>query len=81
MHLHNPSMNTSTEPKTQAAFRLSNFKQKLRRVRHKRELINLPFSEGKNFEKIFESVRGTESWAKIAPGSVKIVKRYKDLTP
>ena len=79
MYQHHPSVNMSTESKIQAAFKLNNFKQKLRRIRHKRELVDLPcseaFSTSRNLENLFASVRGTESWAKIAPGSIKIVKR------
>jgi hypothetical protein len=77
MYQHHPSVNMSSESKTQAAFRLNNFKQKLRRIRHKRELVDRPFP--KDLDNLFASVRGTESWAKIAPGSIKIVKRHHDL--
>jgi hypothetical protein len=65
----------SEESKTSAALRLSNLKHKLRRIRHKRELVDLPILEDSNLENLLTSVRGTEGWAKIERGSVKIVKR------
>jgi len=67
-----------SESKIQATFRLNQFKQKSYRSRHKRKLIDLPISESTGLENLLSSIRGAEGWAKLTPGSLKIVKR---LTP
>lgn len=75
MYQQHYSASSSVESKTKAALKLNDFKHKIRKLRHKRELVDLPMPYN-NFENLSHSVSGTQGWAKIAPGSIKIVKRF-----
>jgi hypothetical protein len=47
-----------------------------RRVRRKRELVNLEVPGLEQLEKLCERVHGSQGWAKLKPGSVKMVRRF-----
>ena len=68
------------ETKTEAALKLEKLKKgPSRRKRKKRELVDLeiPIENEEQAESLVSSmhVRGSESWAKLTQGSVKLVKR------
>ncbi len=72
-----PFADHGTFAKIQAGLELERLKRKVRRKRHKRQLVNVEVSsECKNqLDEIKAHVRGTESWAPLGAGSVKLVKR------
>jgi hypothetical protein len=68
------------ETKNQASLKLEKLKKgPSRRKRRKRELVDLeiPVESEEQAESLVSSmhVRGSESWAKLTQGSVKLVKR------